>query len=549
MRAIRAVWTAGLVAAAVARAQEAPPVQPPVFGETLEVRVVNLEVVVTDRDGLPVTGLGVDDFRLLVDGEPLPIRYFSEVRGGDAVGPEAVGRGSVSGIPQIVPGTPVGSSYLVFVDDFFSIARDRDAVLRSLSEEVTGLGPEDRMAVVAWDGTALEMLTSWTQSTPDLQRAFRAAIGRKAHGLERISEARAFGYDRQISRGFETGGRRRPLDARLNLTERQYAALIEEQVGNAVSAVAAALRAFANPPGRKSLILLSGGWPFDPIDFAAGSFAGAFDEPGFLTSEELFRPLVATANQVGYTVYPVDVPGMVGALGRDVTAGGLSAEGNAGNAFLYETLVHWSLRHVAEETGGLALVNAERTSPLGRVAADTRSYYWLGFVPEWQGDDADHAVAVEVRPEGLLVRGRRGFVDLSRRAETSMIVESVLVFGDGPGVRPLDLALGEPRKAGLGRIHLPIRIEVPADEITFLPAEGGVVADLELRMAAIDASGGRSDVPVLPVRLSAPRQPEPGEKATYATTLELRRSKGRIVVALYDPLSGTIWSAVADVVP
>jgi hypothetical protein len=49
--------------------------------------VVNLEVVVTDRDGLPVTGLTAGDFRLLVDGGETPIRYFTEVRGGDAVAP------------------------------------------------------------------------------------------------------------------------------------------------------------------------------------------------------------------------------------------------------------------------------------------------------------------------------------------------------------------------------------------------------------------------------------------------------------------------------
>jgi hypothetical protein len=65
----------------------------PVFGETLEVRVVNLEVVVTDRDGLPVTGLAPSDFRLSVDGQALPIRYFTEVRGGDAVAPETAAEG------------------------------------------------------------------------------------------------------------------------------------------------------------------------------------------------------------------------------------------------------------------------------------------------------------------------------------------------------------------------------------------------------------------------------------------------------------------------
>ena len=41
------------------------------FGETIDVRVVNVEAVVTDRGGTRVFGLTPDDFLLLVDGDPL----------------------------------------------------------------------------------------------------------------------------------------------------------------------------------------------------------------------------------------------------------------------------------------------------------------------------------------------------------------------------------------------------------------------------------------------------------------------------------------------
>ena len=51
-----AAW---ICAAPVLTAQEAPPV----FGEELEVRVVNFEVVVTDRKGNRVSGLKPEDFR------------------------------------------------------------------------------------------------------------------------------------------------------------------------------------------------------------------------------------------------------------------------------------------------------------------------------------------------------------------------------------------------------------------------------------------------------------------------------------------------------
>ena len=55
---------------------------PPLFGESIDVRVVNVEAVVTDRDGNRVTGLKPGDFRLRVDGKEVPVEYFSEVHDG-----------------------------------------------------------------------------------------------------------------------------------------------------------------------------------------------------------------------------------------------------------------------------------------------------------------------------------------------------------------------------------------------------------------------------------------------------------------------------------
>jgi len=96
---------------------------------------------------------------------------------------------------------------------------------------------------------------------------------------------------------------------------------------------------------------------------------------------------------------------------------------------------------------------------------------------------------------------------------------------------------------------VPIRIQVPAKELTFLPQGENLVAQLELRVAAIDERGGRSDVPVLPVQIVTPRAPDEDTKATYQTTLELRKMKNRIAVALYDASTGAIWSATAEVEP
>ncbi|MYF05689.1 MAG: hypothetical protein F4230_12255 [Holophagales bacterium] len=58
---------------------------PAVFSEVIDVRVVNIEVVVTDRDGNRVHGLTASDFELLVDGEPTPIDYLVSIAEGRAL--------------------------------------------------------------------------------------------------------------------------------------------------------------------------------------------------------------------------------------------------------------------------------------------------------------------------------------------------------------------------------------------------------------------------------------------------------------------------------
>ena len=55
--------------------EDAPP--PALFGERVDVEVVNVDVVVTDRAGNRVTDLGRDDFELRIDGKPVAIEYFA----------------------------------------------------------------------------------------------------------------------------------------------------------------------------------------------------------------------------------------------------------------------------------------------------------------------------------------------------------------------------------------------------------------------------------------------------------------------------------------
>ncbi|NJL26690.1 MAG: hypothetical protein HC897_01860 [Thermoanaerobaculia bacterium] len=124
--------------ASPASSQSEPPAT--TLGETIDVRVVNLEAVVTDKTGNRVAGLKPDDFRLRVDGEEMPLDFFDEVRGGDAV-LDAGGK-LLAANPALRPGNPVGTSYLVFLDDYFATGVDRKRVLAGLRTSLPSLGAD-----------------------------------------------------------------------------------------------------------------------------------------------------------------------------------------------------------------------------------------------------------------------------------------------------------------------------------------------------------------------------------------------------------------------
>jgi VWFA-related protein len=503
---------------------------------------VNIEVVVTDRDGVPVRGLGVDDFVLEVDGLEAPIDYFSEVRGGQALAALEGGGMDLPSVPAIVPGEPVGTSYLIFVDDYFTFEADRNRVLDGIAADLGLMGAQDRMAIVSFDGRRAEMLTSWTGSAIELERALREAKGRSTSGLMRLSELRQF--ERNVVRTPPT----RSQDFSLDPETRAYVLRLADQVDRMLDGAAATLRGFAEPPGRKVMVLVTGGWPFSVVDFVEGDVRARL-ELGLMDGDRLYRQLSDTANLLGYTLYPADASGDGTRWSEDPTS---ASRFEAGSSSLYlarRTERQYSTRFLARETGGQPLLLGDAEHAFGRAVADTRSYYWLGFSPDRDWDDERHEVEVRTRAGELTVRSRRGFLDSSRSAEVTMNVESALLFGGLPEDPEMVVELGEWRKAGFRKMEIPMTISLPMDQMTFLPTSDGMLAELELRLAVEDEAAQRAEIPVIPLRVETNGAPAPGVRWTYTLPLRLRRKEHRVLVAVYDMASGRIFTSEVKVAP
>lgn len=442
---------------------------PDLFADTIDVRVVNVEVVVTDREGYRILGLEASDFELLVDDQPVPVSYFTEVDDGRAIASLDDGRPPASleararNVPLLDLHEPVGTNFLIFLDQFSVVRRYRERVLDRLTEELHLLRPGDRVAIVAFDGSNVSLLLDWTSSSGEIEDTLRQARPRKARLGRVASPGPPF-----------------------------------RQTERALMAATATVRSFAAARGRKVMLLLADEWRVQDL--------------------RSYDSLIDAANLVGYTLYPI--------------------------------VRYGEHRLLADETGGVAVAGTKPREVLGVVVDDVRYYYWLGFEPPRDEDDALHDIEVRVvgRPD-LRVWSRLNYLDMSRSAEVTMLVEGSLLFGGSPGSDSLEVRFGTPEKAGFRRVTLPMEVTIPLDDVTLLPMGGKWMNELELRVSVINEHGDRSETPVSTIPILGSSAPLPGDYFVYETELLIRTREHRYIAAVYDPLTGAILSASGTVGP
>ena len=97
---------------------------------------------------------------------------------------------------------------------------------------------------------------------------------------------------------------------------------------------------------------------------------------------------------------------------------------------------------------------------------------------------------------------------------------------------------------------VPLTVRLPADAVTLLAtAPDHFSAELEVRVAAIDDRGDRSEVVTLPWHIVRTQRPETDETLEFATALRMRRRPQELVVAVYDTRTGELFSSSTQVRP
>ena len=549
-------------------AQEVEPLSPPelVFGEEIDVRVVNLEVVVEDRSGNRVRGLSRDDFRILVDDQEVDVQYFSEVADRQVVMSEGA-----ETPPALAGGQDVVTNYVLFVDDDHTHVTLRRPVLNGFRARLDTLGPQDQVAVVVMSRRRLEVVSRFTTDREATRAALaelevggryggfmsRWAFRKRLRKLDSSTSGDSMSPSEDVSladvqaplsaspvvrtpgsaggtaplRGFSntTGGfgAGGPYSAgrisealafgwdSVGWADASYRA---EDLRFSIDSVISTMRALEVPHGRRVFLLLAGDWPtlFKPP--SSGRLTGLlWTAPGasLWTDLELLDELVDTANLLGYTVYPMD-------------------QQTSPNTRLWD-----NFRYVARDTGGKAFMAGSNIKALDKVSFDTSNYYWLGFVPDYQRDNRAHEIRVEVREPRLRARYRRGYLDLSGRVEADMEALQELLFPPEveAGGGPLLVEVGDAVATKRRTMAVPVSVHLPVGRFPALPYDGGFRQDLEVRFATLDRFRRRSEIPTIALSVGGGYEPAPDAVVVYRASLTMRRRPYELVVTVHDPVS------------
>lgn len=541
------------------------------FFDTVDVYVVNVEVVVTDKDGKPVLGLGRDDFEVYEDGELVEVTNFFAVQSRQAViGDDSDSVGSVAPTPETQR-----LNLVVFIDNFNMRPENRNQIFGKLREYLTrGLDSRDRVMLVSMNDT-VQIAQSFTN---DLDQILATL-----DGLEKQTGAhlRFDTQHRMLIRKMQTA--RLPpqnaLDPGIFESAEQNASqlaaevriLAETRFRNVRATIDAIGRfsdSLAGMRGRKAVLYVSDGLPLRGADSLARGWVNKFEtwiatEGADLRRElqELvmmggssrydasneFEELVehASANRVAF--YPIS-------NGGRTARSGVSAEFDSGGTVngngpmsqdvlaLESQSQDSSLLLLAEGTGGVAFTNTTNIGGLlDRLNSDFASFYSLGYSPDHGPDDEFHDIEIKVKRPGLEVRHLKGYREKDAASHLQDLTLSALHFDLVDNQLEVRLDPGEQEPGKGGRFVVPVMVKIPFQKLLLVPQEEFHTARVSLVVIARDEkSGGVSPFQEieLPIQIPNGKILEAlTQVAAYPLQLDMKKGRKRISVGVRDHLA------------
>ncbi|MEM9556992.1 MAG: VWA domain-containing protein [Acidobacteriota bacterium] len=570
------------------------------FIDTVDVNVVNIDVVVSDRRGRSVGGLTLDDFEVYEDGRKVDLRYFAEIREGaatdlgDAAPLATVDETSRSVALETVEGAPSAGAeraeprYLVFLFDQQSLqGPNRKRFLDAVDEFVDDELRVDDQVLVAVASRGLAVVQGFTDQRAELRAAHDRVGDLAAGGTMRDVAQRNLVLDlAQVSFGGSIDSAIDP--ARVDALSRVYGAQIEGearslylQTIDSLGALAVMVDSLAGIPGRKALVHVSEGLPMRPGESLFVAFSNKFNRFSDDTMAQApqvealaydlskeFSSVLELAQDADVAIYAVDAGGRRADLRASASykPSDIFTQDSAGGQDVWNSSIQLQEERnrregpelFAKGSGGDILVGTRKYDDfLSRVANDLGNYYSLGYQPERARSGELHAIEVRLRPSAerkgvdpdkatlryrQSYRNRTWLQTLEDMARASLRIG---VVGDSANDMDLALQVGDLEMRDDGTYIAPLAVVVPAGSLTLVPMDAGLRGQLEAVLVIRDEDGNLSPGTQIPVsaQFEGAELPEGARLLVGAVSVALEEGPKELAVALRDSVSGR--SAVA----
>jgi len=393
---------------------------------------VLVPAVVTDKEGHPVSGLKKEDFRLQENGKDQGISSVDEIVPITAplVAPPAQKTNEASNELAIENKAP-RRLIIVAIDmvntPFFDQVRSRQQVIEYLSKS---LEPDSLYQIVAVENNGLRVLHDYTRSTGDLIATI-ATIRSRFAPMDRVdpsamldpsSKGMSGGNGVAIGTAGATSVGPTGLQYRMDpqhdhdltswveavnaASEGQYAGYVAEAAADStLTALHQIAERTSGVPGRKSLIWVTGGFPFS-IDPATARVSNG-------TSFAVYQHVMQELTDEMIALYPVDARGLLTST-VDATVH-LTRAANAYPGYALADVSNRqrdildTMRCFADMTGGRAYLNTNDTAGAVHAAALDGSHYYLLSYPVDKSNRHAGWRKISVKVGNYNVRARTGY--------------------------------------------------------------------------------------------------------------------------------------------
>ena len=417
-----------------------------------KVRLVLVDVVVTNGKGEAVSGLHKDDFQVLEDGKPQTISTFEEHHGAP---PTQI---KLPELPPNVytnfPATQKADSVNVLLLDALNTpARDQTFVHSQMIKYLKTIPPGTRVAIFTL-ASRLRMLQGVTTDSSELLAVLKSALagtqqsGLLASNAEADADQRIIDFMIENSAGPSNApptlaqAAVDPINAMKEFLADAAAFQTEQRIELTLQSLQQLARYLASVPGRKNVIWFSGSFPVSilPDSDVPNSFnmANTFQDEMRKTAGLLMAGQVA--------LYPVAAEGLATdatfeANGKEIgeKRPSLAMRDQVRNMQTGETardLNHASMEELAKDTGGQAYFNTNGLSDaLARVVNNGTRYYSLAYSPSNPKMDGKYR-HIQVK----LLQGKDNLA--YRRGYYADDLQTVLAAGQKPDTDPLLMLMG-----------------------------------------------------------------------------------------------------------